>query len=349
MHGGQSPHTFSLRPSDARALDGADVLFWIGPALEQPLQRIPPNLRVTRSVAMLEAAGMELLPARELGDSDDAHHDHAAPDGGETAFVDPHLWLSPGNAIAMSEEIARVLSQVDPANAGRYDVNAAQLVQRLTTLDKDLRVKFSDATAPYAVFHDAYQYLEQRYGLHAAGTVTTRRAQPRRCSSARTARQPGQRPGPLPVLRATVSAADGRGAGEGLPIRHAILDPLGSDIPSGAGRVFSVDAPRSPIPLPTASGVTRNECRHDPFPSVRHDHRACVDHALHDAETLCAAQGPAPDPDPAPRPRTDLAGSQAHAAPMKFSNNWRQTDTSRRRRRSTVHWISWSSTGWSTG
>ena len=239
LHGGQSPHTFSLRPSDARALDGADVLFWIGPALEQPLQRILPNLRVTRSVAMLEAAGVELLPARELGDSDDAHHDHAAPDGGETAFVDPHLWLSPGNAIAMSKEIARVLSQVDPANAGRYDVNAAQLVQRLTTLDKDLRVKLSDATAPYAVFHDAYQYLEQRYGLHATGTVTTH-----------AERSPGA--AHLHALRASLVSGRVRclfsepqfqprmvaALSEGLPIRHAILDPLGSDIPPGPDAYF---------------------------------------------------------------------------------------------------------------
>ena len=239
LHGGQSPHTFSLRPSDARALDGADVLFWIGPALEQPLQRILPNLRVTRSVAMLEAAGVELLPARELGDSDDAHHDHAAPDGGETAFVDPHLWLSPGNAIAMSEEIARVLSQVDPANAERYDVNAAQLVQRLMTLDKDLRDKFSDATAPYAVFHDAYQYLEQRYGLHATGTVTTH-----------AERSPGA--AHLHALRASLVSGRVRclfsepqfqprmvaALSEGLPIRHAILDPLGSDIPPGPDAYF---------------------------------------------------------------------------------------------------------------
>ncbi|MEZ5588929.1 MAG: zinc ABC transporter substrate-binding protein [Sedimenticolaceae bacterium] len=239
LHGGQSPHTFSLRPSDARALDGADVLFWIGPALEQPLQRILPNLRVTRSVAMLEAAGVELLPARELGDSDDAHHDHAASDGGETAFVDPHLWLSPGNAIAMSKEIARVLSQVDPANAGRYDVNTAQLVQRLTTLDKDLRVKLSDATAPYAVFHDAYQYLEQRYGLHAAGTVTTH-----------AERSPGA--AHLHALRASLVSGRVRclfsepqfqprmvaALSEGLPIRHAILDPLGSDIPPGPDAYF---------------------------------------------------------------------------------------------------------------
>ena len=239
LHGGQSPHTFSLRPSDARALDGADVLFWIGPALEQPLQRILPNLRVTRSVAMLEAAGVELLPARELGDSDDAHHDHAAPYGGATAFADPHLWLSPGNAIAMSEEIARVLSQVDPANAERYDVNAAQLVQRLMTLDKDLRDKFSDATAPYAVFHDAYQYLEQRYGLHATGTVTTH-----------AERSPGA--AHLHALRASLASGRVRclfsepqfqprmvaALSEGLPIRHAILDPLGSDIPPGPDAYF---------------------------------------------------------------------------------------------------------------
>lgn len=239
LRGGQSPHTFSLRPSDARALDGADLLFWIGPALEQPLQRILPNLHVTRSVAMLDVPGIQLLPARQLGDSDDAHHDHAAPDAGAKAFADPHLWLSPGNAIAMSEEIARVLSQVDPANAGRYDANAAQLVQRLTTLDQDLRTTFSGVTAPYAVFHDAYQYLEQRYDLHVAGTVTTH-----------AERSPGA--AHLHALRASLVDNQVRclfsepqfqprmvaALSDGLPIRHAVLDPLGSDIPPGPDAYF---------------------------------------------------------------------------------------------------------------
>lgn len=234
LRGGQSPHTFSLRPSDARALGNADVLFWIGPSLEQPLQRILSNLRATRSVAMLDTPGIELLPARQLGDGDDGQHEHAAPDADAAAFADPHLWLSPANAIAMGEEIARVLSQVDPANAERYRANAAQLVQHLTTLDRDLHVKFSGATEPYAVFHDAYQYLEQRYGLHAAGTVTTH-----------AERSPGA--AHLHALRA--SLIDNRvrclfsepqfqprmiaALSEGLPIRHAILDPLGSDIPPG--------------------------------------------------------------------------------------------------------------------
>lgn len=211
LRGGQSPHTFSLRPSDARALGNADVLFWIGPTLEQPLQRILSNLRATRSVAMLDTPGIELLPARQLGDGDDGQHEHAAPDADAAAFADPHLWLSPANAIAMGEEIARVLSQVDPANAERYRANAAQLVQHLTTLDRDLHVKFSGATEPYAVFHDAYQYLEQRYGLHAAGTVTTRRAQPGRCTPACAACEPDRQPGSLPVLRAAVPAAHDRG------------------------------------------------------------------------------------------------------------------------------------------
>ena len=112
LRGGESPHSFSLRPSDARMLHDADILFWIGPTLEQPLARILPNLGTSHTVALIDTPGLELLPNRQSHASD-PHSHHAAdvsPARQSGAGIDPHIWLSPGNAAVLVEEIRRVES-----------------------------------------------------------------------------------------------------------------------------------------------------------------------------------------------------------------------------------------------
>ena len=227
LRGGESPHTFTLRPSDARLLHAAEILFWIGPSLELPLQRILPGLEGTDAVAMLDVPGVETLAARELQPAHAMQPAHAHA-------VDPHIWLSPANAIAMGDAVARTLAAADPANTARYLENAALLRQQLTVLDQDLRLELAGLDGGFAVFHDAYQYLEQRYGLRSSGTVTTH-----------PERKPGA--GHLTALRKRLATDRVRCLfsepryqprlvemlSEGLDIRHVVLDPLGADIEPG--------------------------------------------------------------------------------------------------------------------
>jgi zinc transport system substrate-binding protein len=227
LRGGESPHTFSLRPSDARLLHAAQVLFWIGPALDLPLQRLLPGLEDTDTLAMLDLPGIQTLAARDLDPA------HAAGSTGEHA-VDPHIWLSPANATAMGDAIAQTLATVDAPNATRYRENAVRLRQRLSVLDRDLKLQLSRVDGGFVVFHDAYQYLEQRYDLRSSGTVTTH-----------PERSPGA--GHLSALRERLAADHVRCLfsepeyqprlvemlTEGMDIRHLVLDPLGAEIPPG--------------------------------------------------------------------------------------------------------------------
>lgn len=237
LRGNQSPHTFSLRPSDARELHRADLLFWIGPELEAPLARILPNLGDTRGVAMLTAPGINLLPLRRRGhlhehdgsdqDADSEQHTH-------TGRVDPHIWLSPDNAIAMAKAIAAALVEIDPANSPRYRENLAALTHDLTMLDDTLAKSFAPIQAAFAVFHDAFQYLEHRYALHSIGAVTT---QPEDAPGAAHLHELYAELGRQNVhcifsepqfADRTVSMLN---AEHGL--RHVVLDPLGSNVTPG--------------------------------------------------------------------------------------------------------------------
>ena len=186
VDGAASPHTYNLKPSNARALQDAKVIFWVGPGLEAFLEKPLQSLGSDAIVAQLDdAPGLVKLPFREGGafeahDDGDEHegagHEHAEAghdhDHDHGAF-DTHLWLDPMNAKAMATEITTTLVAADPANALTYEANAKALDDKLDALDKEIAATVSTVKdKPFIVFHDAYQYFEHRYHIRVAGSIT---------------------------------------------------------------------------------------------------------------------------------------------------------------------------------
>ena len=158
-----SPHGFSLKPSQAEMLQSADVVFWIGPALETSLQGPLKNLAgKAHVVALLDAPNLDLLQI-----SDDGHgHGHGA--------VDPHIWLSPVNIIAMVHHIRDTLIQINPGNAAIYTKNAKLTRNRAKLLlrqGKGMVAAIKDT--PYMVQHDGFGYIARDFGLTEVGHMQT--------------------------------------------------------------------------------------------------------------------------------------------------------------------------------
>jgi zinc transport system substrate-binding protein len=171
-----SPHTYALRPSEARLLQQAELVFWIGPVyeafLEKPLSALSTNAKIVR---LVDAPGIKTLPAREGGAWEDHAHDgHDHKHGAKGAVgADGHLFLDPENAKAMVRAAVAALAAADGANAARYRSNGDTVLARLDALDAELRTTLGPVRdKPFIVFHDAYQYLEKRYGLNAVGSIT---------------------------------------------------------------------------------------------------------------------------------------------------------------------------------
>lgn len=183
-----SEHAYSLKPSEAQALDSADVVFFVGHGmetfLEKPLETLAADAKV---VALEDLPGIEKLPFREGGPFEaHAHdeHDGHAHDGGDHAHegeahehaegeFDLHFWLDPVNAKAITAGIASTLAEADPDNAARYRANAEAYGKRLDELTTELTATLAPVKGkPFIVFHDAYQYFEKRFGLAAAGSIT---------------------------------------------------------------------------------------------------------------------------------------------------------------------------------
>lgn len=185
---GQSPHTHTLKPSDARAVSKADVIFWVGPELEAALPKtLATAPKTAQVVPLLRSLGDAALPLRdgenwESGhDHDHGHshgHDHGKAKGHddhdhEEGGLDPHAWLDPQNAKAWAATIAATLSARDPAHAPQYAANLAKTEQQLAALESRLSQMMAPAAAQKVlVFHDAYQYLERRFGLQVIGALT---------------------------------------------------------------------------------------------------------------------------------------------------------------------------------
>lgn len=198
VEGAASPHTFTMKPSNARAVEGADMVFWMGPGMEaflkKPLEALASDATV---VELDDAEGLTKLPFREAGafeahEHDDEGHGH---DHEETAEDDPghddhaggpaedhhhdhgefdtHLWLDPMNAKAMAAAIEKALAEADPENAEAYAANLVSLNGRIDALDKEIAETIAPVKdKPLVVFHDAYQYFENHYGVRVVGSVT---------------------------------------------------------------------------------------------------------------------------------------------------------------------------------
>jgi zinc transport system substrate-binding protein len=231
---GASPHNYALRPSDVRKVQSVDLLYWIGPDMEGFLPRVL-NGRTLPSVAVQDLPGMHLRRFAEdshshAEEADEHDHDH------RPGTLDAHLWLSPVNARVIADKMAADLSAVDPANAERYQSNAKAFDERLGALDQRLKKRLASVEGkPYFVFHEAFDYFEEAYGLKHAGVFSVAAEVQPGAQHVAAMRKRLQEVGktcvfsepPLrPRLAETLVA--------GLPVKLAELDALGGYTPATA-------------------------------------------------------------------------------------------------------------------
>ena len=179
VEGAASPHTFTLKPSAAKAIHEADVFIRVSPHVEPFTRKIaeslPPSVKI---VTLSDIAGMTLLDQRHGGAFEKHEHDgaeagHAEHDDAPHERKDGHIWLDPENAKLIVASVARVLAEAYPAEADRLRANAAGVAANIDKLAAEIQVEIEPAkTKPFVVFHDATQYFENRFGLAAIGSIT---------------------------------------------------------------------------------------------------------------------------------------------------------------------------------
>jgi len=200
IEGTNNPHTFVFKPSHAKMLEEADIVFWIGEDLEAFMEKPLDSLAGdAKKIAFMDLNSIEKLKFREEnifddhndhdghddeheghddhddhdGHKDDEHDDHDDHDdhGHAHGEFDAHIWLDPMNAKEMVHEIAHELGDLDPTNKETYEANADKTLKSLDDLIEDVNNSVPKGVS-YIVFHDAYQYFEKRFGISSAGALT---------------------------------------------------------------------------------------------------------------------------------------------------------------------------------
>ena len=177
-------HDFQLRPSQIRALNGADLIIWTGAEMTPWLARSMSNDSTAQSLDLLHQPGTvirtygEATLHEEEGHDDHDHDGHAHErhgadeDAHDHTGMDPHAWLDPDNAALWIGLISDALVAKDPGNAVSYRANASLAQTRIQTLDETLSAELKVVgTAPIVVAHDAYGYFADHFGLTIAASL----------------------------------------------------------------------------------------------------------------------------------------------------------------------------------
>ena len=204
VDGYASPHGFALKPSHAKMLQNADLIFWVGEDLENFLEK-PLNsiAKKAEKIELMEIKGLQKLKFRERnifdghddhGHKEDDHDDHAKKEddhddhghddehkedghddhgheGHAHGEYDPHIWLDPQNAKIILNEMAEHLIENDQKNTSVYKANLNKALQDIDKLLKDVKSELNKDFKSI-VFHDAYQYFEKRFNVNVLGAFT---------------------------------------------------------------------------------------------------------------------------------------------------------------------------------
>ena len=209
VDGYASPHGFSMKPSHAKMLQNANLIFWVGEDLESFLKKPLSSIaKKAEKIELIEIKGLNVLKFRERNifdehnhddhakkeddhddhdhddhakkedDHDDHDHDdhgkkkeHDDHEGHAHGEFDPHVWLDTMNAKVMLNEMADHLIENDPKNEAKYKSNLDKALKDIDKLTIEVMTELNNSVSSI-VFHDAYQYFEKRFNVNVLGAFT---------------------------------------------------------------------------------------------------------------------------------------------------------------------------------
>ena len=209
VDGYATPHGFAMKPSHAKMLQNADLIFWVGEDVENFLEKPLGSIaKKAEKIELMQIKGLQVLKFRErniFDDHDDHGHDdhdkkedhdsHAKKEDHDDhgkkedhddhgkkedhddherhahGEFDPHIWLDPINAKVILNEMVEHLIENDPKNEAKYKSNLDKALKDIDKLTIDVMTELSNSVSSI-VFHDAYQYFEKRFNVNILGAFT---------------------------------------------------------------------------------------------------------------------------------------------------------------------------------
>lgn len=216
-----SPHDFALRPSQAKAISDANVLFYIGqnmePWLDKALKSRSNNSLV---IALGNVPSLNLLEARELDEFGEHHEEHD-----DEGAYDPHLWLHPDNVLIWLDIITGVLEIADPDNKESYRANLSSTRDEIIERTENARRSLVPLEGiELIVTHDSIQYFEAAFSLNVIGAFSASDGQ---TAGARSLNSLLDKLGPNTCIVEDITHPSRIATNLPDNIKHVAIDPMG--------------------------------------------------------------------------------------------------------------------------
>jgi len=159
---GGNPHTYEPTPRQMNILSKADLYVKTGSGIEFELLWMSRLKAMNKGMYICDSSkGIHLIDISDHkyeGEKDNDHHQNGAKD--------PHIWLSPDNAVKISQNILQAIIDIDPSNSGYYENNKSKLVNNLLSLKKNINDKLKNIKIrQFFIFHPSWGYFARDFNL----------------------------------------------------------------------------------------------------------------------------------------------------------------------------------------
>jgi len=237
---GTSPHNYSMTPSKRRALESADIIFWIGPEMETFLNRLLTGSEFgEHSVALMQGGAEAGGSEKEDGEHDqhDESHDDHSHEHDHADGEDPHIWVDPQMALAMAKTIRDTLAKLSGADKPALDRNLQTFRASITAKEDQIRTQLKPLQGiSLFAYHSAFTRFAEHYDLNVEGVLTLNpELSPgaRHIADVQNSLRSANRP--CLLTEPQFNRQWWRSITEGLDVTFSTWDPLATNIDATAG------------------------------------------------------------------------------------------------------------------
>ncbi len=153
-----SEHNYQLKPSDIKNIKNADLVFYISDDLESfiPKMILMSGRKKPQFWQLIKIPGLKILPQKN-----------------DTNKNDIHIWLNPDNAIKIAEFITLKISEIDPSNAKKYQLNLEKFILEIKNTNNKIKTQIAAIkNHNFMVYHDGYRYFEDYFDIKEVKAIT---------------------------------------------------------------------------------------------------------------------------------------------------------------------------------
>ena len=184
---GASPHDYSLKLSDIQKVKAADLVLWVGEDIDSFLDKPVSQIDRKKVITIADLADVEPLLTKahhehfhEEGEHAHKHehkheheHEHHHDHGDEGLTTNWHVWYSPAISQIVAQKVADKLTEQFPDKKALIAQNLANFNRTLAEQSDKIKAQLAPfADKGFFVFHDAYGYFNDAYGLKQSGYFT---------------------------------------------------------------------------------------------------------------------------------------------------------------------------------